>query len=390
MLQKHSLPTLTLLLLISFASVNAVLFTPALPDIAAYFNISSSVAGLTVTWFLVGYTFGQLIYGPLANRYGRKPTLLAGILLQILSCILCSFAGHIHFYDLLVLGRFLSALGAGVGLKMTFTLVTEVYDEKIATQKISFLFLAFAITPGLSVALGGVMNSHFGWASCFYSLAVYGCLLLFLCTRLPETHLILDLDALKLDHLIEGYLVPLRCNRLISASLIMGCATAIVYIFAALAPFIAIDTFGMTSMQYGLANLIPPIGMILGSLTSAYLTKFYPPKTLIGSGLIVSAMGILMMAYANFQHFDVIVSLFMPMIIIYFGLSLLIGNSSSIAMCGVKDKAHASAVMNFINMGFGTIAVLSMGLFTPESQLLPQVYLGLSCIMIFVYVMAIK
>jgi DHA1 family bicyclomycin/chloramphenicol resistance-like MFS transporter len=118
---KIQLPFMTLLLMISFASVNAVLFTPALPAIANYFTISNDLAGYTITWFLVGYAFGQLFYGPLANRFGRKPALYAGISLQIISSFICAFSGLVHVYAVLVLGRFLLALGSGVGLKMVFT-----------------------------------------------------------------------------------------------------------------------------------------------------------------------------------------------------------------------------------------------------------------------------
>ena len=143
------LPFLTLLLLISFASVNAVLFTPALPQIAAFFSITNEKVQLTITWFLIGYAFGQLLYGPLANRFGRKPALYAGILLQIISSLACVLAGKLHNYDALVAARFALALGSGVGLKMTFTLVNECYEPKSASKKIAYLMLAFAITPVL-------------------------------------------------------------------------------------------------------------------------------------------------------------------------------------------------------------------------------------------------
>lgn len=107
------LPFITLLLLISFASVNAVLFTPALPGIAYFFGISADTAQQTITWFLIGYALGQLLYGPIANRFGRKPALYAGIGLQIVSSLLCVLAGVLHQYWLLVVARFLLALDQG-------------------------------------------------------------------------------------------------------------------------------------------------------------------------------------------------------------------------------------------------------------------------------------
>lgn len=209
----------TLLLLISFASVNAVLFTPALPDIAYFFEIREDVAQQTITWFLIGYALGQLVYSPIANRFGRKPALYAGIILQITSSLLCVLAGVIHEYWLLVIARFMLALGSGVGLKMTFTLVNECYEPKMASQKISYLMLAFAITPGLSVGIGGILNTYYGWTSCFYAGAIYGCLLLLLVTRLPETQKTLDLNAFKMKYLLHSYSSQFKNRQLIAGGL---------------------------------------------------------------------------------------------------------------------------------------------------------------------------
>src|SRR3990167_2608751 len=115
---KHTLPFFTMLLMISFASVNALLFTPALPDIAAYFAITHDTAQLTISWYLIGYAVGQLLYGPLANRFGRKPAIYGGIILQIISSLICVSAGTFHNFSILVIGRLLLAFGSGVGLKM--------------------------------------------------------------------------------------------------------------------------------------------------------------------------------------------------------------------------------------------------------------------------------
>src|SRR5690606_17410179 len=109
----------TLVLLISFATVNAVLFTPELPQLAELFKVSKDSAEQTVAWFLLGYAIGQLVYGPIANRLGRKPALYLGVGLQILSSLLCVLAGYLQNWSLLLVARFLLALGSGVGLMMT-------------------------------------------------------------------------------------------------------------------------------------------------------------------------------------------------------------------------------------------------------------------------------
>lgn len=385
MQSQNHLSFFTLLLMISFASVNAVLFTPALPDIVQFFAITEDQAQLTITWFLIAYAIGQLLYGPIANRYGRKPALYIGIGLQIVSSLICVLAGFMHTYALLIVGRFLMALGSGVGLKMTFTLVNECYDPKAASKKVSYLMLAFAITPGLGVALGGILNANFGWESCFYACAIYGVFLLFLTFRLPETLKQVDVNALKVSHLIEGYSAQFRNFTLVAGGLLMGSCTTFVYVFAALAPFIAINLQGMTSAEYGIANLIPPIGLVAGSLVSAKLVEHYSLHSILKKGILIGGLGTLIMLVAAFMHLSPLYALFLPMVIIYFGLCFVMANASTVAMSKVKDKAHGSAVMSFINMGFTTLIVLSMGFFPVVKLLLPFMFIAMAVIMFVIF-----
>ena len=131
----------------------------------------------------------------------------------------------------------------------------------------------------------------------------------------------------------------------------MGGATCFVYVFAALAPFIAMNIYGMKSAEYGIANILPTIGLIVGSIVSAQLVKKFELKSIIGAGIWVAGFGILYMLFTMLMHFSVIFSVFVPMIWIYFGLCFVMANASAVAMSQVLDKAHGSAVMNFINMG---------------------------------------
>lgn len=382
---KPNLPFLTLILMISFASVNAVLFTPALPDIATFFGISDEIAQYTVSWFLIGYAVGQLLYGPLADRFGRKPALYIGIALQIVASIGCALSGLIESYPFLILCRFLVALGSGVGLKMTFTLVNECYEPKEASRKISYLMLAFAITPGLGVALGGVLNAHFGWISCFVAGAIYGVILLAFVAYLPKFENKKNRQALEWSHLSKAYLAQLKNRQLISGGLLMGASTCFVYVFAALAPFIAINIMHMSSQEYGTANILPSVGLVLGSLSSAYLVKKYPLNSLIKLGILICTVGTVLMLGSLGFSFPPLVALFVPMIIVYFGLSFILANASSIAMSLVSDKAHGSAMMSFINMGLATVVVLSLGWFSTKAMLLPIIYFILCIAMIPFY-----
>lgn len=389
-IQKNSLPFFTMLLLISFASVNAVLFTPALPAIRDYFHISENSAQQTITWFLVGYALGQLLYSPIANRYGRKPALRIGISIQIVSSLICVIGGYLHLYWLLVMGRFLLALGSGVGLKMTFTLVNETYEPKLASQTLSYLMLAFAITPGLSVALGGVLITYFDWMSCFYVGALYGIILLFLTMRLPETLKTVDLNALQWSHLWRGYYHQLSHRQLLLGGLLVGSSTCFIYVFASLSPFIAMNLFGMDSFAYGLANILPSIGLLLGSLVGAQLIKNYSLQWMLKIGVAITSIGSIALYGLVYMNLSPVISLFIPMIPIYFGLCFVFSNASVVALEKTKDKAHGSAMMSFLNMGFATVVILAAEHFEVSTLLLPQIYVIMCFLMIGLVMLLIK
>lgn len=389
-MNTHKLPYSILLLLISFASVNAVLFTPALPAISQYFNVTSHMGSYTITVFLLGYALGQLVYGPIANRFGRKVGLYWGISLQIVSSLLCILASPLHSFSLLLIGRFFLALGSGVGLKMTFTLVNECYTPVEASKKISYLMLAFAITPGLSVALGGFLVDRFGWESCFIAGAIYGIILLLLVRLLPETAKQLDVHAFSPKHLLAGYSAQFSRKALLMGGLLMGCCTSYIYLFAAIAPYLAINIFGYSSEQYGLANLLPPLGLIIGSLTASSLASRKALKKIIIYGLVVSLVGILCLAWGLGLNLPLVWALFVPIIIVNTGLCFILANASTVALSGTEDKAHGSAVMNFLNMGLATAMVIILGQVTLTKWLLPAGFMIIWFMMVMFYQIGIK
>lgn len=368
-----------LFLLISFGSVSAVLFTPALPAISQYFEVGDSAVGLTITLFLIGYALGQLLYGPLANGLGRKRALYIGITGEIVASLLCIYAGYLHAFGLLVFARLLMALGASVGLKMSFTLVADSWGVQEGNRIISHLTIAFAITPGLGVALGGLLTEFMGWQSCFYALAIYGLFLLYLTYHMPETAPSIDKNALKFRMIVKKYVNILKNTRLLYGALLMGTCTAFVYLFAAIAPFLAAHAMHLNPTQYGLWNLLPPIGILLGSQLAAYFAQRFSLLTGLCVGLVIVALGTFWMFGIFWSSPALPIGLFLPSAFIYLGISLIFPNASSQALHSCIDKSSASAMMNCINVGVATICVLLSGMFNIQSNLfLPLFYIILT------------
>lgn len=362
-----------LLLLISFASVTGLLFTPALPELSRAFQISSSEAQWTMSVFLFGYCLGQLPYGPLANRFGRKPTLYVGIALAFLGSLLAAFSPSLIF---LCFARFLQAIGSAVGLKITFTIISDTHSGAKATKMISLLSLAFGITPGLSVALGGLITTIASWQGCFLFLALYSALLGLLSLFLPETLRTAEKKDLRIKTIASGYLRQFKDLFLVQHALIVSLATMMIYIFATLAPFIGINRIGLSPSAFGLWNLLPALGLFCGAFLSQHFANRTAPRKNILSGILTALLGTIVLELFFTRGVLTPWTLFVPQFLIQIGLNLAWTNASSKGLSEARDKSNASAVFQFINIGGPVVGVYLIGRFSPTLDLLlPSAYL---------------
>ncbi|OGT31543.1 MAG: hypothetical protein A3E87_00320 [Gammaproteobacteria bacterium RIFCSPHIGHO2_12_FULL_35_23] len=348
---------ITLIVMSSFASMGAVIFTPALPAIADYFKVSDGHSQLTVTLFLVGYALGQLIYGPLSNRFGRKKAFYIGIMVATLGSLISIFSEPLNSFGFLILGRMLEALGSSAGLVISFTIINDHYFPEQARRIISYMTLAFAVVPGVALFIGGLLISHFHWISCFYFLLIYGLLLAIPVSRLMETAKKIDLRALYFKDILINYSIAFKNKTLRYISLFFGLSAMCIYGYAASAPFIAIHDLGISPEKFGIIGLIPFIGTGLGSLVSAHLSKTLSAKTVIKMGWAIEAIASLFFAILFYLGIISFLILIIAGFVFMFGGCLVMSNCTSIATSKLDDKANASAVMNFINVGmsvFGT------------------------------------
>lgn len=374
----------TLLLLMPFASISAVLFTPALPEIAQLLSISDGAVQASMTLFLLGYALGNLPYGPLAKRYGRKGAIYIGATIAIFGSLLTLYGGKHQLFSLFLAGRFLSALGSSVGMKISFTLIADAFEPVEATKKLSLATLAFAIAPGLSVATGGFLTTRFGWESCFYALIAYSCLIGILSFLLAETAPHLDKEALQYKKIVSGYLKNFTNKKFIGAALIMGSVTSVIYLFTTLAPFIGIKRFGLSPEEYGFLNSIPPMGLIGGSFASYWLSTRQRKVTVIQLGGSIAALssGVMLLLFAlgkaNYW------TLFLPMPFVYLGTSLVYNQASSLALEQVEDKSNGSAVMSFTSMMIAALSVcFASFLSSSKPFVMPLLFLILTAILLF-------
>lgn len=372
-----------LLLLISFGTIAAVLLTPALPELSREFGISDARAQWTMSLFLIGYSIGQLPYGPIANRFGRKKAIYIGICLMMAGSLIALSSSA---FWTLALGRFIQALGGAAGLKITFTMISDRHEGKTATRAISLLSLAFALVPAVGVTIGGYLVAFWGWQGCFIFLFLYAILLGFLVLALPETGVKVDKDALQIKRIAHGYLNQLKRRETVLNGLLMGFISSSFYIFATLAPYIGINHIGLTPDHFGLWNLTLCLGLFGGvSLTQWFAGKEKPRLAVLVGILLMAFFSVAMFLFFSFSLVNVW-TLFICGTMVRSGSNLIWSNASSNGMLGSHDKSNTSAVMQFLNLSTSTIGVFLVSAFpTTQMLLLPSVLVILSILLLIVW-----
>ncbi len=339
-----------LLLLISFPSVAAILISPALPVIAQYYGVDPGSAEQLITIFLVGYMLGQLIYSPFANRFGRKKATYIGIGIYLISCVICLFAIYIHSLEVLIIGRFLMALGSSVGMIITFTIINDFYHPEQSHTVTSYTVLSYAFMPALAIAIGGFITSAFSWIVCFYFCLIYGFIILIAVMQLPETLIEKEFGALKIRSISKNFNKAFKNWKLVVFSIISGLTGALIYVIASGGPFIGIKIIGLKPVIYGLFILIPYLGQFLGSLTSGWLSKKLPIYQTIALAYACIIIGVIFMLISFALQWINILTLLAPLTFIMFGIPMILSGSTVKALTNFDDKATGASAMSFIMM----------------------------------------
>jgi len=376
----------TLALLASLAAVGAVIFAPALPSIAKGFTVSPDYAKWTMIIYMFGYALGQLPYGPLSSSLGRKKALYFGLFLQIFGALICGISLSVGEFILLLIGRLFLAVGGASGLVLAFAIIGDCYEGNQARKRISYLTLIFAIAPGVSIALGGLITKHLSWPYCFYFLAMYGLGLLILTFFLPETLKKEEQHPLKFGLIMGHYSTKIKHGKLVFSACAMGVVTSFNYVFATEAPFLAIDVLHISPSIYGLLNLIPPIGLLTGCVVSAQVPHLVTPLRMILFGVIGLFIGSLLSFFLFMSGLFNVWSLFLPTLIIFAAIGAVNSNAPAFAFAKGLNRAYASATLQSINLTLVAVAILCSG-YLPSSILsLPFAFLGLSLIAAIVFV----
>ncbi len=374
---------IVLMVLFSFMSLAAVVFTPAYPELAREFHLSNSEAQWMMTLFLLGTSIGRLPYGPLANRIGRKKTLFVGLFISLIGTVFTIFADT---YALICIGRFIQAFGCAVTLKISYTMIGDLHAGASATRVLSYAMLVYAILPGIGTSIAGFLTPRFGWQGGFWFFLFFTILLIFSCFFLPETSSKRDLEALQIKKIAAAYAAQFKDMYLVLWSCLMGLSTAVLFIFSQEAPFIAIDLMGIAPQEYGVFYLIPAFGIAAGSLITIWLAERTSAMNGMLAGIGIIVLGTILMGAFFLSGWANGWSLFLPQVLVQLGDALLYTNASAQGISEATDKSNASAVMLFINSSIGVLGTFLVGVFAPRALMtMPATFIAITAIMFAIW-----
>jgi len=339
------------------------LIIPALPDTADALGVSAGTIQLTITLYLIGLAIGQLLYGPVSDRLGRRPVLIAGLSLFTLAGIATTAAPNA---STLVVARILQSVGACAGLVLGRAIVRDSATADRAAARLAMLTLVMSAAPAIAPVLGGYATAWWGWRSAFALLAIVGAVTLGLTVAmLPETN---ALQASARASMLLGSLRLFRSRAFCGYVLGGACTTTSFYAFMAASPFILVNLLRQPAERVGLYYLLLMAGVAAGSLSANRLAGRIRTQTALrlANGLaIAGAAGFLL---ADLLGWLSVATVIAPVVLFMVGA----GMASPFALSGaVSVNPHAigaaSGLYGFTQMAYGALCTVVVEVWRPGS-----------------------
>jgi DHA1 family bicyclomycin/chloramphenicol resistance-like MFS transporter len=357
-MRTRLLPTLLLLLTV-FGPISMDLYLPALPALTSELGAATSVAQLTVTACLVGLAVGQLVAGPLSDRFGRRGILLVGIAAYIATSALCAMSPTI---ELLIAARFVQGLAGGVGIVIAQAAGRDVYSGGALIRFYGRLTVVGGLAAIVGPLLGGVLIAVTDWRGLFAFLALIGAgILVITLQTFPETLPVAHRTQGGWTRTMRDYRTLVTDAAFLGAVLNQGFLYAALFAYLAGATFVLQDIYGLTPLGYALAFGLNSAGfMVFGWLAGRLAERWSLRGTLV-AGVVVAGLGaggLLASGLTAMPLWVVIVSLFALAV----GVAITSPPATTLALADHPRMAGtASSLLGMVRFGFGGIAAPLVG-----------------------------
>jgi DHA1 family bicyclomycin/chloramphenicol resistance-like MFS transporter len=356
----HASPNGALLAAITGSGTLALhMFVPALPAVAQHFAASAGAAQLTLTVYLIGIAGGQLIYGPLSDRFGRRPVLITALSVFLAATVAAGLAPHL---DLLIAARFVQAIGACGGLVLGRAMVRDSAAPDQAARRLALLVMVMTTAPALAPLIGAQIETWMGWRGIFGVLGVFvTALLIASVLTLGET----SRTRTALPHL--GAMLAVYGRLLANAefrgyAVAGACMSTSIYAFLSASPFLFVDVLHRPMGEVGFYYMAVVVGITMGSWLASGLAARLGAVILLRIGAVCGFVGAAALLLVDMSGWLSVTTMLAAMCVYALGCGMSSPTATAQAI-GVDLKAigAASGLYGFIQMSFGALCTLLAG-----------------------------
>lgn len=344
--------------LVAFGPLSTDLYLPSLPTLVTVFGTDIATVQLTLSVFLAGFAVAQLVYGPVSDRFGRRPALLGGIAVYLVASAACALTDDIGG---LIVARFFQALGACCGPVVARAVVRDVFGRDRAATVLAYMAMAMTLAPAVGPVLGGVITELAGWRGNFVLLTVFAAAILAATwLLLAETNAHRDENALKPGRLAANFILLLRDRGFLGQTLTVAFAYSGIFAFISGSSFVLIGRLQLTPAQYGASFGVVVLGYAAGSFLAGRMSRRMGGPWMIRTGTALSlAGGLLGVALAGMPHLAAIV---VPVFLFMAGAGLTLPNAMAGAVGPYPMMAGlASSLVGFIQMAVAAVVGAAVG-----------------------------
>jgi DHA1 family bicyclomycin/chloramphenicol resistance-like MFS transporter len=329
---------------------------PALHAIGRSLQVSPASAALTLSFFLGGFAFGPVVLGPLSDRFGRRPILLAGSSLFALAGIGCAVAPSLA---LLLFWRLLEGIGAGAGSTLSLAIVRDLFDGANARTRLSYVATVGSFAPMIAPTLGAIVLGWLGWRAIYGFLATVG-LLLFLAVffGFAESHPRIDKTALHPGRLAANYARIFRNRIALGYSLVAALNFGCMFSYISSSPLVMMGVLGVSPAYYGWTFAATAAGIMSGAFLNGRLNaRGVSATVLLHGGLGVSALSTISLLLVSYSGWPAVASILPLLVLNTFSMGFIGPNATQGVMHPLPDIAGvASAVLGSMRMVVGALA----------------------------------
>ncbi len=326
------------------------MYLPAFEFIRIDMSTSESAVGMSLTVFLAGMAIGQLIYGPLSNRYGRKPVLLIGLAILACSTVVIALSSSIEVF---LIARFIQAIGACSASVIWQAVVIDRYQGRESQKLFAMIMPLVALSPALAPLLGAVLQSHFGWRAIFAAIIVITLLIILMTLREKESYQTTKKIATAKRSILADYKSIITSKKFTGNMLLSAAASATFFAWLTGSPFV-MNSMGYSHNEIGLWYIPQTIAFIVGGYTCKSLLEKYKDSQILPVFILLSVVSILLISiYAYLVAATTIVPYVVAFCFIAIGNGAIYPLVINRALEDFKQcSATASGLFNFLQTVF--------------------------------------